>query len=92
MEKALKVKLASHADRLGILSKEQYGFRREHSMAKNLICHHDKVIEALERGDVVDCVYNDMSQAFDRVSHSKLTRRVKGVGYKGNILTFIANF
>ena len=67
LEKVLKVRMASHADRFGILSKDQHGFRRQHSTTTNLLLHYDKVINRLERGESVDIVLLDMIRAFDRV-------------------------
>ena len=89
LEKVLKVRIASHADRFGILSKDQHGFQRQHSTTTNLLLHYDKVINRLERGESVDIVLLDMSRAFDRVSHFKHIKRLKTVGYRGRILKFI---
>ena len=74
LEKVLKTKMASHADKMGILSQDHHGFRKHHSTATNLLTHYDKIIERLERGESVDIVLLDMSRAFDRVSHYKLIK------------------
>ena len=50
LEKVLKTKMASHADRFGILSNDQHGFRRKHSTTTNLLLHYDKIISRLEKG------------------------------------------
>ena len=42
----------------------------------------------MEKGETVDIVLLDMSRAFDRVSHFKLIKQLKKVGYKGRILKF----
>ena len=91
LEKVLKTKMASHADRRGILSKDQHGFRKHHSTATNLLTHYDKIVEKLERGETVDIVLLDMSRVFDRVSHYKLIKRLKRCGYRRKLLHFIHN-
>ena len=83
--------MASHADRMGILSKDQHGFRKHHSTATNLLTHYDKIVERLEGGESVDIVLLYMSRAFDRVSHYKLIKHLKRSGYRGRILHFIHN-
>ena len=77
LEKVLKTKMAFHADKMGILSKDQHGFRKHHSTATNLLTHYDKIIERMERGETVDIVLLDMSKVFNRVSYYKLIKRLK---------------
>ena len=74
LEKVLKTRMASHADRFGVLSNDQHGFRRQHSTTTNLLLHYDKIINRMEKGETVDIVLLDMSRAFDRVSHFKLIK------------------
>ena len=77
LEKILKTKLQEHAERLGLLSKDQHGFRRLKSTGSNLLEHHQRIIDALERGESVDAIYIDLSRAFDRVSHTRLIKKLK---------------
>ena len=85
LEKVLKTKMAAHADRMEILSKDQHGFRKHRSTASNLLTHYDKIVENLERGETVDVILLDMSRAFDRVSHYKLIKRLKKVWLQGKV-------
>ena len=40
----------------------------------------------------VDEVFLDFSKAFDKVSHTKLIHKLKGIGVKGNVLNWITSF
>ena len=51
-----------------------------------------KLDKSLRRGIQVDVIYTDYSKAFDRVSHSKLLKKLDGLGVRGNILGWIPNF
>ena len=70
MEKVLKEKLALHAERMGIPSWDQHGFQWDQSTASNLLQHHDCIVQALENGEAVDCIYIDLSRAFDCISQT----------------------
>ena len=67
--------MASHADRFGVLSNDQHGFRRQHSTTTNLLLHYDKIINRMEKGETVDIVLLDMSRAFHILSLSSNLRR-----------------
>ena len=54
--------------------------------------HHQKIVDALEKGESVDCIYVDLSRAFDRVPHSMLIRKLKKAGFHGDLLWFFFNF
>merc|ERR1711873_223317 len=73
LEKVLKKKLQEHAERLGLLSKDQHSFRRMKSTRSNLLEHHQRIVNALERGESVDAIYVDLPRVFD----SRLIRKLK---------------
>ena len=73
LEKVLKTRMALHADRFGVLSNNQHGFRRQHSTATNLLLHYDKIISRLEKGETVDIVLLDMSRALIECHISNLS-------------------
>ena len=88
----MKKELQWHAERLGLLSEDQHGFRRKKSTGSNLLEHHQRIVDAMERGETVDAIYIDLSRAFDRVSHTRLIEKLKQAGFHGDMLAFFFNF
>ena len=46
----------------------------------------------MERGELVDAIYIDLSRAFDQVSHTRLIKKLKQAGFHGDLLAFFFNF
>ena len=88
----MKKELQWHAERLGLLSEDQHGFHRKKSTGSNLLEHHQRIVDAMERGETVDTIYIDLSRAFDRVSHTRLIKKLKQAGFHGDVLAFFFNF
>ena len=52
----------------------------------------DYIGAQLDNGDQVDTVYLDMSKAFDKVSHSKLLKRLRDLGIGGKLLNWFESY
>lgn len=85
LEKMLNDKLTIFAESMGLFGWFQHGFWRAYSTASNLLEHHEHIIRNLEQGKVVECLYLDLSKALDRTSHALLIRKLKAVGFRGNL-------
>ena len=46
----------------------------------------------MERGETVNAIYIDLSRVFDRVSHTRLIKKLKQAGFHGDMLAFFFNF
>ena len=55
-EKVIKEKLTKVVEDRGWFGRFQHGFRRSHSVASNLLIHHEKIIRNLEEGKVVESI------------------------------------
>ena len=66
----------------------QHGFRSGRSCVTNLLETLDYIGAVLDRAGQVDCVYLDMSKAFDKVRHDLLMEKLWGSGFGGNLLTW----
>ena len=66
----------------------QHGFRSGRSCVTNLLETLDYIGGILDRAGQVDCVYLDMSKAFDKVRHDLLMEKLRGAGFGGNLLTW----
>ena len=66
----------------------QHGFRNGHSCVTYLLETLDYIGAILDRAGQVDCVYLDMSKAFDKVRHDLLMEKLRDAGLGGNLLTW----
>ena len=66
-ERVVRQALVTHIDKLGLLPDGQHGSRAKRSTLTQLLAHWDNIMEGLEKGDGVDCIYLDFSKAFDKV-------------------------
>ena len=69
----------------------QHGFRPGRSFLSQLLEHHNKILEELEKPNNVD-VYLDFAKAFDKVDYGILLNKLKKIGINGKIGVWIHNF
>ena len=69
-----------------LLNDSQYGFRRKHSTktASTMFC--DNIARKIEKGNLVDAVYIDLSKVFDTISHAILLNKLISYEIKGREL------
>ncbi len=68
------------------------GFIDLWSTLSQLLLQHDLVLSLLENGGNVDQVYLDFSKAFDKVDHTILLRKARGMGITGSLGTWLGRF
>ena len=64
---------------------------RGRSCTTNLISFMDKIIEALDKGELVDVIFLDFAKAFDKVPLARLMEKVRAHGIRENMLRWIRN-
>ena len=74
-------------DQLDLIAICQHGFQSGRSCVTNLLETLDYIRAILDRAGQVDCVYLDMSKAFDKVRHDLLMEKLRDAGFGGNLLT-----
>ena len=67
----------------------QYHFRSSRSTADLLTVASDRIGRAFNRSGATQAVAIDISEAFDRVWHAGLLRRLKSYGISGQIFCLI---
>ena len=70
----------------------QHGFRSGRSCLSQLLEHHNKILEKLEKSNNVDVIYLDFAKAFDKVNHGILLNKLKKIRMNGKIGVWIHNF
>ena len=91
-ERVVRRALVAHIDKLGLLPDGQHGSRSRRSTLTQLLAHWDNIIEGLEQGDGVDCVYLDFAKAFDKVETGVLLHKLKDGKVLGKMGCWLAAF
>ena len=69
------------------LSIHQFGFHDGRSMEDQLLLvTHAEVVDAVDRGMIVDMIYLDFSKEFDVISHSIILEKLKMLGVCSKLL------
>jgi hypothetical protein len=76
----------------GFLHPFQSGFRPGHSTISQLTYIIHQIYQCLENGKEVRAVFLDISKAFDRVWHEGLISRLKYLGVRGPLLTWLQSY
>jgi hypothetical protein len=71
LEKVMYQRLIKFIDANEILSKHQYGFRKNRSTEHAIIEITDKISKAIDEGKYTIGIFLDLSKAFDTVNHVK---------------------
>ena len=80
------------AEKCGVFSDFQYGFRSSWSTAYLLTVVPDRIRRAFNRSGATQAVALDISKAFDRVWHAGLLHKLKSYGISGQIFGLISSF
>ena len=74
------------------MNPKKHGFCSGRSCLFQLLEHHNKILEELEKSNNVDVIYLDFAKAFDKVDHDILLNKLKKVGISGKIGVWIHDF
>jgi hypothetical protein len=92
MEKIIVAELICYLLSNNLISDRQHGFLPQRSTITQLLESLIDWTMAVETRKRVDCVYVDLSRAFDSVSHPKLLLKLQTYGLTGKVLSWICNF
>ena len=76
----------------GLISKYQYGFKKNSSTTLaifNLVTH---IVESLKTQKYAVCIFLDLRKAFDSVNHKILLNKLFRMGFRGNIHSLISSY
>ena len=83
MEKCIYNQLTVYLEKNNLLLSRQFGFRKSKLTELAAILFFDHVHRAMDRGDLTDTIFIDLSKAFDTVSHSVWLSKLSAYGICG---------
>ena len=91
-EKLIYQRLYSFLTSKGIISENQFGFKKGHSTSHALNYSVDHIESLLKNKKHVLGIFIDLSKAFDTISHDKLLCKLHHYGIRGNALDLIRSY
>ncbi|CAM5164725.1 unnamed protein product [Natator depressus] len=92
MEQVLKESILKHLEERKVIRNSQHGFTKGKSYLTNLIAFYDKITGSVDEGKAVDVLFLDFNKAFDTVSHSILSCKLKKYGLDEWIIKWIESW
>lgn len=92
MERICVQQITYYLEKHGLLSKKQFGFRKNRSTNAQLIECHMNWCKHASSDFVIDCIYFDFKKAFDTINHDLLFKKLDAIGIRGNALGWIIEF
>ena len=80
LEKAVHMQLHSYLCDNNLLSQKQFGFRLNSSTVTASAIFTDKILSAMDKGQLTGAVFIDLTKAFDTVDHSILLSKLCSLG------------
>ena len=84
LERVMYNRLLNFLNKYNILSINQFGFRKNQSLA--LIHLYDKISTAIDNREYTVGIFLDHSKAFDTVNHEIMLAKLEHYGVRGNSL------
>ena len=75
-----------------ILSRHQYGFRKNRSTELAIIEFVDKITNAIDQGKFTIGVFLDLSKAFDTINHKILIKKLEHYDIRGIVNSWFENY
>ena len=75
-----------------LLTKNQHGYRMQHSCDSMIISFLQEMSDSLQAGDISVVLMLDCSKAFDSISRPLLLRKLEQYGLRGGALELVASY
>ena len=92
LERLMYKRLISFINKHLILSKHQFGSRKNHSTDHAIIELTDNITKAMDEGKYTIGIFLDLSKAFDTVNHQILLNKLEHYGIRGLCLKWFESY
>ena len=92
LEKIVCNRLTNYLEYHQLISKFQFGFRKEHSTVHPLILFSNHITQALEKKEHSIAVFCDLRKAFDTVNHEILIKKIESMGIRNTELRWFRSY
>ena len=92
LEKLMYKRLIKFIETHKILSKHQYGFRKNRSTEHAIIELVDNITRAIDEGKYTVGIFLDLSKAFDTINHNILISKLEHYGIRGICQKWFENY
>ena len=92
IEKCILIRFNSFITNCGILTDNQYGFRKNMSTQDAIIKFFDFIYNALDQNKHAVAIFIDYQKAFDLVDHQILYRKLNAYGIRGTALELVTSY
>lgn len=92
LQRMVSSRLMYELDRRNLLSKNQFGFRRNRSTNDCLILLEKQILETFAQNQHMLAIFFDLEKAYDTAWRDNILRTLHNWNIKGNILHFIQKF
>ena len=92
MEKIILLRMNHHIEKNNIIPSNQCGFRKGKSTTDHIVRLSNDIKHQFSKRKGILATFFDVRKAYDRVWHHRLLKKLKDLGFDGNIFAFISNF
>jgi hypothetical protein len=92
LEKLVKRIIYAKLSSMSFFSPSQHGFLPGRSCLSNLLPFMDQVSHASDQGKATQCIFFDLSKAFDKIPHDLLASSLEVSGIPSSLLAWITSF
>jgi hypothetical protein len=92
LEDIVSCTLDHHIQSQGLLSQNQWGFRKNYSTEGLLLHLTETWKEALDKGMKIGVLFIDFRKAFDSVNHLILQEKLKAMGVSGDFMSWFTSY
>ena len=92
MEKLVRNQIVNHVVCNLLFSKQQFGFIAGRSTTLQLLKVMDEWTEILDNSGTIDAVYMDFMNAFDKVPHKRLMKKMERYGISDRVIKWTSDF